>query len=365
MRGVDRRVVQNFDGLLFGLVTGLVVIGLVNLASASHTDVGISDALRRQLVSLGIGAVAMGVTVMFDYPHYERLALPAYLGSLALLGLTLVVAPLTRGSQSWLLEGRLQPAEIAKLGLVLVLARHFHRNPAGEVRRVRDLMWPALLVALPMGLIVLQRDLGVALLTLLVGSTYLALVRIPKRAWVAVALAGIAALAVIWLYGLQPYQRERILDVVDSGRDPLASGYQVNQSRIAVGSGGLFGKGYREGTQSQLRFLPTQHTDFAFSVLAEEWGFVGSVVVLGTFAVLLVWGLVIASKAKDGFGAMLAVGVVGMFFWPAVLNVGMVLGIMPVIGVPLPFISYGGSALVTNLIAVGLLMNLSLRRWVF
>ena len=175
----------------------------------------------------------------------------------------------------------------------------------------------------------------------------------------------IAALAVLWLFGLQPYQRERILDVVDSGRAPLASGYQVNQSRIAVGSGGLFGKGYREGTQRQLRFLPTQHTDFAFSVLAEEWGFAGSVLVLGAYAMLLSWGLVIASKAKDGFGAMLAVGVVGMLFWPAVLNVGMVLGVLPVIGVPLPFISYGGSALVTNLIAVGLLMNVSLRRWVF
>lgn len=365
MRGIDRRLVQNFDGVLFGLVAALVVVGLVNLASSSHTDAGISDAVRRQLISLGIGAVAMAVTVMFDYRHYERLALPAYLGSLFLLVLTLVIAPLTRGSQSWLLEGRLQPAELARLGLVLMLARHFHRNPASEVRRLRDLARPALLIALPVGLIVLQRDMGVALLTLLVGSTYAALVNIPKRAWFVVAIAGVTAFAALWIFALQPYQRERILDVVDSGRDPLASGYQVNQSRIAVGSGGLLGKGYREGTQSQLRFLPTQHTDFAFSVLAEEWGFAGSVVVLGAFGTLLAWGLVIASKAKDGFGAMLAVGVVGLFFWPAVLNVGMVLGVLPVIGVPLPFISYGGSALVTNLLAVGLLMNVSLRRWVF
>ena len=365
MRGIDRRLVQNFDGVLFTLVAVLVVVGLVNLSSTSHTDAGISDALRRQLISLAIGVVAVVGTVSFDYRHYERLALPAYLGSLALLGSTLVVAPFTRGSQSWLLEGRLQPAELARLGLVLMLARHFHRNPAGEMRRLRDLMRPALLIALPVGLIVLQRDMGVALLTLMVGATYAALVRIPKRAWGVVAFAAITAFAILWVFGLQPYQRERILDVVDSGRDPLASGYQVNQSRIAVGSGGMLGKGYRDGTQSQLRFLPTQHTDFAFSVLAEEWGFVGSVLVLGTFATLLVWGLVIASKAKDGFGAMVAVGVVGMFFWPAVLNVGMVLGLLPVIGVPLPFISYGGSALVTNLIAVGLLMNVSLRRWVF
>jgi rod shape determining protein RodA len=153
--------------------------------------------------------------------------------------------------------------------------------------------------------------------------------------------------------------------VIDPTRDPLASGYQVNQSRIAVGSGGLLGKGYREGTQTQLRFLPTQHTDFAFSVWAEEWGFLGSLFLLGIYLSLLLWGLLIARNAKDGFGSMLAVGVVGALFWPAVLNVGMVLGVMPVIGVPLPFISYGGSALVMSMVAVGLLLNVSLRRWVF
>ena len=204
-----------------------------------------------------------------------------------------------------------------------------------------------------------------ALLTLLIGSTYLAFVRIPARAWLGMAVLAAAALASAWFFMLAPYQRDRILDVVDPGRDPLASGYQVNQSRIAVGSGGLLGKGYREGTQTQLRFLPTQHTDFAFSVWAEEWGFLGSVFVLGTYGVLLCWGLLIARNAKDSFGAMLAIGVVGFLFWPAVLNIGMVLGVLPVIGVPLPFISYGGSALVVTLVAVGLLMNVSLRRWVF
>jgi rod shape determining protein RodA len=152
---------------------------------------------------------------------------------------------------------------------------------------------------------------------------------------------------------------------VNPGRDPLASGYQSEQSLIAIGSGGLLGKGYMEGTQTQLRFLPTQHTDFAFSVLAEEWGFLGSTFVLGLYVLLLAWGLVVARNSKDGFGVMLAVGVVGMLFWPAVLNIGMVLGIAPVIGVPLPFVAYGGSALVSTLLAIGLLMNVSLRRYVF
>lgn len=365
MLGVDRRSVQNFDWVLLGLVGFLLVVGFVNLSSATRADAGLSDEVRRQLFSLALGGAVLVVTILVDYRHYQRLAAPIYLGSVGLLCLTLLIAPMTRGSQSWLLEGRIQPAEFAKVGMVLALARYFHRNPAGEIRRLRDLVRPGLIVALPVGLIVLQRDMGVALLTLLVGSTYLPLVRIPKRAWLAVAVLGVAALAAAWLYVFQPYQRERILDVVDPGRDPLASGYQVNQSRIAVGSGGLLGKGFRDGTQTQLRFLPTQHTDFAFSVLAEEWGFAGSVAVLGAFLFLLIWGLLIAQNAKDGFGAMLAVGVVGLLFWPAVLNIGMVLGLLPVIGVPLPFISYGGSALVATLIATGLLLNVSLRRWVF
>jgi rod shape determining protein RodA len=365
MFGLDRRLIQNFDWVLSAVVIALVGAGLVNLTSSSHADTVMSEELRRQLLSLALGVAALAVVVFVDYRHYERLALPLYLGSIGLLALTLVIAPMTRGSQSWILEGRLQPAELAKIGMILLLARHFQRRPPSEVSRIRDLLQPGLIVAVPVGLIVLQRDMGVALLTLLVGSTYLALVRIPKRAWLAVALLGAAGLAAAWLFVFQPYQSERILDLVDPGRDPLASGYQVNQSRIAVGSGGMLGKGWRQGTQTQLRFLPTQHTDFAFSVLAEEWGFVGSTAVLSTYAFLLLWGLVIARNAKDGFGAMLALGVVGLLFWPAVLNVGMVLGLAPVIGVPLPLISYGGSALVTTLIAIGFLMNVSLRRWVF
>jgi rod shape determining protein RodA len=365
MLGVDRRSVQNFDWMLFGLVLLLVSLGILNLWSSTHADTGMSDEVRRQLLSLALGVGALFFTLVVDYRHFERFAWPAYFGSLALLGVTLVVAPMTRGSQSWLLEGRIQPAELAKIAMLLALARYFHRNPAGEVRSVRELVKPACIIGLPVGLIVLQRDMGVALLTLLVGSTYLAFVRIPARAWVVMAALAAAALASAWFFVLAPYQRGRILDVVDPARDPLASGYQVNQSRIAVGSGGLLGKGYMEGTQTQLRFLPTQHTDFAFSVWAEEWGFVGSLVLLGLYAAMLLWGLLIARNAKDGFGAMLAVGVVGFLFWPAVLNVGMVLGVMPVIGVPLPFISYGGSALVASLVGVGLLMNVSLRRWVF
>jgi len=363
--GIDRRLLQNFDWMLLGLVLLLATMGLVNLASATHGGGELSHEVRRQLMSLGVGAVAAGILIAIDYRHYERLALPIFALSLSLLAATLVIAPITRGSQSWLFGGRVQPSELAKLGLVLALARYFHRNPPSQTQRLRDLFWPALLIGLPVGFIAAQRDLGVALLTLLVGSTYLLLVRIPWRAWAAMALLGVAALAALWTFALAPYQKERILAVVDPGRDPLASGYQVNQSRIAIGSGGLLGTGYMEGTQTQLRFLPTQHTDFAFSVLAEEWGFVGSALVLGLYLLLLLWGLVVARSSKDTFGALLAVGVVGCLFWPAALNVAMVLGLAPVIGVPLPLFSYGGSALVTTLALLGILLNVSMRRYVF
>jgi rod shape determining protein RodA len=357
--------VQNFDWTLVGLVGALVGMGMVNLMSATYTGEGVSEEMRRQLVSLGIGALAFVLAVAVDYRHFERLALPLFVASMGVLALTLVLAPVTRGSQAWLFGGRVQPSELARVALILALARAFQRNPPGEIRRLRDLVQPAALTMVPVTLVVLQRDLGVALLTLLTASTYLVFVRIRWRAWLGVAVVALAGLVTLWTFALEPYHRSRILDVVDPGRDPLASGYQAIQSRIAVGSGGLLGAGFREGTQTQLRFLPTQHTDFAFSVLAEEWGFVGSLAVLGLYLMLLIWGLVVARNSKDCFGAMLAVGVVGSLFWPAVLNIAMVLGLAPVIGVPLPFFSYGGSALVSTLIATALLLNVSIRRYVF
>lgn len=367
MLHLDRRSVQNFDWVLVGLVGLLVCFGLVNLVSATAAGVegGMSDVVRRQSLALGLGFAVVVVTAFVDYRHVERFGVVIFVGSLALLALTLIVGTVTRGAQAWLFQGSFQPSELAKIGLVIALARYLHRNPPSTITRLRQLVPPLLITALPVGLIILQRDMGVALLTLLVAVTYLPLVHIPLRAWTGVAVLAAAGLAVLWAFGLKSYQQERILDFMDPSRDPLASGYQAMQSRIAVGSGGLFGTGWQEGTQTQLRFLPTQHTDFVFSVLAEEWGFVGSTVVLLLYFTLLLWGLWIARNSKDGFGAMLAVGLVGTLFWPAAINVAMVLGLAPVIGVPLPLFSYGGSALLSAAIAVGLLLNVSMRRYVF
>ena len=368
MLRIDRRSIQNFDWVLLGLVLLLLGLGLGNLFSASHAGVeaGTHEIFRRQLLTLAV-AVAAGVAACaIDYRRLARLAMPLYAASLAFLVLPILLSPVTRGAQAWLFAGRVQPSELAKIGLVLALARYFQRNPPTEIRRIRQLGVPLLIIALPVGIIALQNDIGVALLVLLIGVTFLPFVRIPWPAWAGLGAAGIAGLVVFWGYGLRDYQRTRILDFLDPARDPLASGYQAMQSRIAVGSGGLLGTGWLEGSQTQLRFLPTQHTDFVFSVLAEEWGFVGSSLVLAIYLSVLLWGLWwVARNAKDAFGAMLAVGVVGTLFWPATINIAMVLGLAPVIGVPLPLFSYGGSALLSTGIAVGLLLNVSMRRYVF
>jgi rod shape determining protein RodA len=363
---VDRKRGQHFDWMLAGLVLTLVGMGLVNLVSAAASGVeGGSDIVGRQVMVLGIGAVLVGVVVFIDYRHFDRFAYAIYAVAVGLLLLTLAIAEETRGARAWLFSGRIQPSEFAKLGMVLALAHYFGRNPPADVRRLRDLFVPAALVAIPVGLIVLQKDLGVAVLTLLIGLTVLPLVNVPLRAWFGIGLLGAAGLAAVWLYGLRDYQQERILGFLDPSRDPLSSGYQQLQSKIAVGSGGLLGTGWQEGTQTQLRFLPTQHTDFAFSVLAEEWGFIGSALVLSVYALMLLWGLLIARNSKDTFGAVLAIGLVGTLLWPAAINVAMVLGLAPVIGVPLPLFSYGGSALLSAVLAIALLLNISMRRYVF
>ena len=363
---VDRSRGQHFDWTLTGIVVILAMMGLVNLVSAAASGVeGGSDIVGRQMVVLGLGALVIGFVLIVDYRHYDRFAWVIYAGSIALLLLTLVIAEETRGARAWLFSGRFQPSEFAKLGMIIALAHYLGRNPPSEIRRLRDLFLPGLIVAIPVGLIVAQKDLGVAVLTLLIGLTLLTLVNVPLRAWVGIGFVGAAGLAALWQYGLKGYQQERILGFLDPSRDPLASGYQQMQSRIAVGSGGLFGTGWQEGTQTQLRFLPTQHTDFAFSVLAEEWGFLGSALVLTLYASMLIWALLIARNSKDSFGAALAIGLAGILLWPAAINIAMVLGLAPVIGVPLPLFSYGGSALISAALTIGLLLNISMRRYVF
>jgi rod shape determining protein RodA len=257
---------------------------------------------------------------------------------------------------------RLQPSELARVAMVLMLARYFQRHPPGDVRRLRDLFWPALIAGGTVGAIILQRDMGVALLTLMVASTYLLFVRIPLKSWAAVAGTALAVLAIVWIFVLAPYQKSRILDVADPARDPLASGYQANQSRIAIGSGGIFGKGYMNGSQAQLEFLPERSTDFIFAVIGEEWGLVGGMVLMALYLLVIGRGLYIATQAQDTFTRLIAGSLTLLFAVYAFVNSGMVAGLLPVVGVPLPLVSYGGTSLVTLMAGFGILMSIHSRR---
>ncbi len=367
MTGIDRRSVQYFDWGLLAIIVVLLGLGMVNLISATYLDTGISDYVRRQMISIALGSIGFLIALLIDYRKLEPFAYPLFAATILLTASTLIFGQMHKGNQSWINIGplSLQPSEFAKIGLVLALSHYFNRNAPSDIRYLRDLLAPGLLTGALVGVIVLQRDKGVALITILIASTYLPLMRIRTRSWFGIGVGAIAVLALLWFYGLSDYQHHRILDFVDPGRDPLASGYQVNQSKIAVGSGGVWGKGYLEGTQSQLKFIPTQHTDFIFSVLAEEWGLIGCAFVLVLYTCMLLWGVQIALRSKERFGSLVAIGVVGILFWPAVINIAMVLGLAPVIGVALPLFSYGGSAMITALIALGLLLNVSMRRYMF
>jgi rod shape determining protein RodA len=369
---VSRRSLQHFDWTLLALTLGILGIGFVNLFSTTQPlpppQIGVASEFKTQLVALALGAAGMIFAIAIDYRRLERAAPFLFALSLAGIAATVLFGVEIRGNKSWIVVGPIsvQPAEFAKLGLIVMLARYFHRHPPAEMRRLLDLVAPGAILAGLTGLIVLQRDMGVAVLTLAVGATFFLFVALPWRTWALIAALVVAGAVGAWEFGLEDYQRTRVISFLQPGSgDQLGSDYQANQSRIAIGSGGLTGQGWLAGTQNRGQFLPTQHSDFAFSVIAEEWGFAGGATVIALYAGLLLWGLAIAANSKDGFGAMLAIGVVSMLLWPAAINVAMVLGLAPVIGVPLPLISYGGSQLLANLVALGLLMNVSMRRYMF
>ncbi len=345
------------------------MLGLANLYSATYDQgaPGLAPIFRRQLFALSAALTALVVVALIDYRKLERFSGFIFVGTLILLASTLVFSPLIQGNRSWLLYGSfsVQPSEFAKVGLVIVVARYLHHHPPVQKSTLRDLFILAFLAFCPVFLIVLQRDLGVAVLTTLVALTYLPFIRVTAKVWAVLGFSGAVFLLGVWKFFLKTYQRDRILDFFDPSRDPLSSGYQALQSKIAIGSGGVFGRGFLEGTQTHLQFLPTKHSDFVFSVLGQEWGFLGTSIVIFLYLTMLIWGLSIARNAKDTFGAMVAIGVTGMFFWPAAMNIGMVLGLAPVIGVPLPLFSYGGSSLVSAYIGLGLLLNISMRRYIF
>ena len=364
----DRRLFTNFDWTLLAVVLCITAVGVVNIysASSSYRDIGIPYYLK-QLYWIVAGLTVSFTICSLDYHLLEDFAYWLYGAVLLLLVLVLLVGKTTMGATRWLDLGffNIQPSEPMKIVIIMTFARFFSRYPVFKGLTLRDLVYPLLLVGLPAALIMKQPDLGTAVLVSLIAGTMLLFVGVRWSALATLFAAFIPMVYLGWRFGLHDYQKKRVYNFLNPDLDPQGSGYHIIQSKIAVGSGAFFGKGYMQGTQAQLRFLPEQHTDFAFSVFAEEWGFVGCLVMLALYLLLILWGLGIAKRCNDRFGALMAVGVCAMLFWHILINMGMVIGLFPVVGVPLPFFSYGGTSMVTSMIGVGILLNISMRRFMF
>ncbi|HCC54732.1 MAG TPA: rod shape-determining protein RodA [Desulfobulbaceae bacterium] len=362
----DRRLLLNFDLVLLGAVLVVALIGLANLYSSTHlyTNVGV-PLYFKELTYYLMGAAIILLIISCDYRVLLTLNYPLYALMILLLLFALVFGKNISGAQRWINLGffRLQPSEPAKLILVITLASYYYRKDTGRGFGLLDLAIPALLTGLPFILIAKQPDLGTGLLLVFVFASMTIFVKLQRTTLATILCGGLAFIPIGWKFFLKPYQRQRVETFLNPENDPLGTGYHIIQSKIAVGSGRIIGKGYLQGTQGQLDFLPERHTDFAFSVWAEEWGFLGSFTLIICYFFMILWGLNIAISARDKFGVLLAFGVVSLIFWQAFINLAMVMGLLPVVGVPLPLFSYGGSSLLTNLAGLGILMNIRMRRF--
>ena len=365
----DRRLLSNFDWILLGLVVVLCGVGMLAMYSATLGSPEKQGYFTRQAYWMFTG---FGVVLATQFIHYRNWAQLGIFLHLAVVGLLVLVLLYGTGGpgtsvQRWLKIGPIfmQPSEFCKITLVLTLAYHF-RDSGSDNHRLMKLLrmvWSALLLLVPVVLIVRQPDLGTALLLLIIYFPIVFLMGLSARTLLGLGILGAVSLPIAWLSYLKPYQKERILTFLNPERDPLGAGYHIIQSKIAVGSGQFWGTGLGEGTQGQLNFLPASHTDFIFAVFSEEWGFFGSMFVLLLFLLLTLWSLGGIFRSRDRVSAVLSVGVVAMITSHVLINIGMTLGLMPVVGVPLPFFSYGGSSILTMMFGVGLLLNIRMRRF--
>jgi len=364
---IDRRLFFNFDWTLLGIVISISVIGLLNIYSTgfSFGDGRQTPLYIKQAQWIALGLIFMIVAFSVDYRSISRYAYFIYGGSLILLIAVWLVGSEARGSQRWIsLAGfSLQPSELMKLTLIIALARYFDDYKATESYQLRDLLIPLIMTGIPFLLIMKQPDLGTALILLIIFVSLCFFIGVKWKS-IFIGSSVFLMLAPLTWFFLKDYQKERILTFLSPERDPLGSGYHIIQSMIAIGSGGLFGKGFLKGTQTQLKFLPEQQTDFIFSVYAEEWGFLGGMVLIFLFLALILWGLKIALHSRDYLGTLISYSITMFIFWELFINMGMVLGILPVVGIPLPFLSYGGSSMIVMMTSIGLLMNVSMRRFI-
>ena len=351
----------SLNWLLVLLVMTIAGVGCLMLYSAANGSW--SPWAYRHVLRFGIGLTIMLAIALVDIRFWMRTAYLGYMVALLLLGAVEIMGEIGMGAQRWIDLGlfQLQPSEVMKICLVLALARYFNGLTYEEVGNPLNLIIPLLMVAMPALLVLKQPDLGTALM-MIAGSGaifFLAGVRIWK--FLALIAAGVAAVPIVWGF-LREYQQKRILTFLNPESDPLGSGYHILQSKIALGSGGIFGKGFLKGSQSHLNFLPEKQTDFIFTMLAEEFGMVGASCLIGLYVLVLAYGFAIAIRARSQFGRLVALGVTTTLFLYLFINVAMVMGLIPVVGVPLPMISYGGTAMLTMMIGLGLLLGVSVHR---
>lgn len=367
---VDRRLIKNFDWSLLLAVTLLSLIGVMTIQSATRPVVNTDHQIFyvRQLVWIGIGFVSFIIISMIDYKWFTRNAYHLFFAGVILLIAVLVLGREGMGAQRWLSFGffSFQPSEFFKLLFIIALSRYLSESDQDKNLEVGDLLWIlAVFVAGPLFLIINQPDLGTALLLFFIFIAMVLMAGVRKKIIVLTLLIGLISLPfvgdIIWS-GLKEYQRHRLVAFFNPEADPQGIGYHIHQSKITIGSGGMFGKGYQKGTQGPLRFLPEKHTDFIFSIFAEEWGFIGSLLLFLLYLFVIMKGFDTVHIARDHVGALLAVGITFMFTFYFVVNISMTLGIAPVVGAPLPLVSYGGTALLSNFLALGLIQNIRMRR---
>jgi rod shape determining protein RodA len=351
---IGRKVLQINWGLVL-LVTATASIGVAMLYSAANGSW--NPWATRQVLRFGIGLVILISVALIDIRFWWSNAYLIYGVLMMMLVAVEVAGSIGMGAQRWINLGaiKLQPSELMKVGIVLALARYFHGVSADDVKRIPYLFVPLLMIGAPSALVLKQPDLGTALFLIMTGGAifFIAGVRLWKFGVVFAAAAAI--LPVVWTT-LRTYQQKRILTFLDPESDPLGAGYHILQSKIALGSGGLFGKGFMQGSQSHLNFLPEKQTDFIFTMLAEEFGMVGGLVLLGLYLLIMIYGFAISLRSRTHFGRLLAMGITSMLFLSVFINIAMVMGLIPVVGVPLPLISYGGTAMLTLMIGMGFLI---------
>ena len=343
------------------VLTAIAAIGTVALYSAAG---GRFDPwAARHAIRYGAALAVLLTTALMPPKVWLWLAWPIYVISLLLLVAVDIAGKTGMGAQRWLVVGpmQIQPSEITKVAVILVLARYYHGLTREQAARFLYTLPPLLVILLPVALVMVQPDLGTAMMVLLGGAALLFVAGVRLWMFLAAAIAAVGCLPLAWSF-MHDYQRKRVLTFLDPDRDPLGAGYHITQSKIAIGSGGLFGKGWLQGTQSSLNFLPEKQTDFIFTTFVEEWGMVGALVLLALFTLVLVWGFSIALRCQHHFGRLVALGVTAMMFLYVFINTAMVMGLLPVVGVPLPLVSNGGTAMVSVMFACGLLIGMNVYR---